>query len=402
MTDLNPIYAICKSCDLVVLLPKFKPGFKCKCPNCNTTLRRGRYFSLATIANCALAAVIFLVLTIFEPFISISTLGISSNFSLIDICFILYNRWNLLLVLLLLFSFISPLVVLLMQFAVGLLHYHPGRIAANIYTFCHRFCFADVFLLGVLVSLIKITSLSNVDLHQGFVLIFCYSFLCVWCLLHLKPHDFWNLVQNKTKLNIKSGIKAKTQGVIYCRHCGNSYLRSEHTKCPRCFKNNDYRLHQSLQKTLALVIAASILYLPSNIYPIMFTNYLGSNLGSNIIDGVITLWKLDSYFVAIVILVASLFIPVFKLFSIILLLFMVKFAKNYDKRHLSNLFRFVEFIGKWSMIDVFVVIFMTSSVRFTGLMEISPGIAIIIFAFVVLITMFAADEFDERLIWDKK
>ena len=126
----------------------------------------------------------------------------------------------------------------------------------------------------------------------------------------------------------------------------------------------------------------------------------GDSTGSNILEGVVTLWQMDSYFVACVIFLASICIPVLKIIALIILMIIVKYRRPQRPKLLSKFYRIVAFIGKWSMIDVFVVIIMTSVVRFSGLMTIDPGFAIITFCLVVIITMFAAEEFDERLIWD--
>ena len=134
----------------------------------------------------------------------------------------------------------------------------------------------------------------------------------------------------------------------------------------------------------------------------MYTEFLGSTTGSNIIEGVIAMWEMKSYFVSLVILLASIFIPAFKIFSIAFILYVTRYSKIRIKKRVSRLFRFVMFIGRWSLIDVYVVIIMSSVVRITGFLSIYPGFAIICFCAVVLITVFSADEFDERLIWDSE
>ena len=132
----------------------------------------------------------------------------------------------------------------------------------------------------------------------------------------------------------------------------------------------------------------------------MYTRFIGSETGSNIIEGVIAMWNMGSYFVAFIILLASIFIPAFKIVSLAFILYATKYSKILVKRRVSKLYRFVLFIGRWSLIDVYVVIIMASIVRIGNLLSISPGFAIICFCSVVLITVFSAEAFDERLIWD--
>ena len=133
----------------------------------------------------------------------------------------------------------------------------------------------------------------------------------------------------------------------------------------------------------------------------MYTEFIGSTSGSNIIEGVIAMWDMNSYFVAIVILVASIFIPAFKIFSLSFILYATKYSKIRIKKRVSKLYRFVLFIGRWSLIDVYVVIIMSSIVKIGNILNIEPGFAIICFCSVVIITVFSAEAFDERLIWNK-
>ena len=147
-------------------------------------------------------------------------------------------------------------------------------------------------------------------------------------------------------------------------------------------------------------MAALVLYIVSNMYPMMITSSLGVDEPSTIIEGVILLWDLGSYFVAGVIFVASIFIPLLKIGLLLYLCFSVnRFQRTRNKHRLSVVFRLVEFIGKWSMIDVFVVAIMASVVRMGNLMVIYPGNAVLVFAGVVVITILAAKSFDCRLFW---
>ncbi|SFK28794.1 Paraquat-inducible protein A [Succinivibrio dextrinosolvens] len=135
----------------------------------------------------------------------------------------------------------------------------------------------------------------------------------------------------------------------------------------------------------------------------MYTDLLGANSGSNIIDGVVALWNMNSHFVALVILIASIFIPILKILMLVFLVYNLKKTKE-DRQgnRLVFIYRLVEYIGKWSMIDVFVVIIMSSVVRIGGLITINPGFAIVAFCAVVILTLISAEQFDSRMIWDRR
>ena len=391
---------LCPSCDLAVNLPLYKKGVKCSCPRCKSVLRSGRLVSLYDSAVMAIAALIFFVLSLVEPFLSLSTFGMHQEMRLISIFYVLNNNWLLLLYAFILFTFIFPLSMLLIIIWAGLFKFKVTPTLAEIYTFSYRFCMIDVFVLGVAVSLIKLTALVDVSFHSGFIISGIFSAMMIWLYTKVRPDDIWDLVK-KSKEEIIAGVLGKEQSLTTCKHCSFVYNFKHNEKCPRCGHINGARHYDCMQKSVALLLAAIILYFPSNLYPIMITSYLGSDTGSNILEGVITLWQMDSYFVAIVIFLASICIPVLKIIALIILLSIVKYKKPQHPLLLSKLFRVVAFIGKWSMIDVFVVIIMTSVVRFSGLMTIDPGFAIITFCLVVIITMFAAESFDERLIWDR-
>jgi paraquat-inducible protein A len=144
-----------------------------------------------------------------------------------------------------------------------------------------------------------------------------------------------------------------------------------------------------------------ILYVPANLLPIMITSQLGRSLESTIIGGVLHLWELGSYPVALVILVASVLIPIGKLASLGLLCWAVIRGGATTARQRTTLYRMTELVGKWSMVDVFVVAVLVALIQMGGVMAVRPGTAALAFAGVVITTMLAAESFDPRLIWDQ-
>lgn len=415
---------LCRSCDLVVQVPPYRKGYRCVCPQCKSQLRSGSKVSMHDLAVVSIASVILLFTSLTLPFLSISSMGISQSMSLTSIFFILRRDWAILLYICILFTFLCPLVMHSIVIAIVFFKLKVTRTIANVYMFCHRFCMVDVFIVGVLVSLVKLVSLAQVNFHVGFYTAIVFAFLMVWCYSRGSPYKIWNLIakQDSELKYAHIGMRGIDQGLIMCRHCG-MVIRRKNRKnqeqirnlsyddpryayqgeevCPRCGHHNDYRATACYQKTIALLLAAIIIYVPSNIYPIMVTTYLGNSIGSNIIDGVISLWGMGSFFVAGVVFVASICIPVIKIICISWLLYVSRYGFKKSPAVYNRLYRVVLFIGRWSMIDVFVVIIMSTIVRMSGLLTISPGMAVICFSMVVLITMLAAEEFDERLLWDR-
>ena len=171
-------------------------------------------------------------------------------------------------------------------------------------------------------------------------------------------------------------------------------------QCPRCDTFLELRKKESIQRTLALVITAFILYIPANILPIMTTTLLGAGSSDTILSGVAIFWSHGDYPIALIIFIASIVIPMAKLLSLSWLCFSVLSKRQVRPKHRSYLFRMTEFIGRWSMVDVFVVAILVALVQLGNIMTIQPGPAAIAFSGVVIVTMYAAMSFDPRLIWD--
>ena len=171
-------------------------------------------------------------------------------------------------------------------------------------------------------------------------------------------------------------------------------------QCPRCGSAMHLRKSDSIQRTLALLVTACLLYIPANLYPIMYTDQLGRTEASTILGGVILLIDLGSAPIAAVIFIFSVMVPSGKLMAMFYLVWTVERHSPLDPRQRSVMYRVTEFIGKWSMLDVFVVAILAALVHLGGLLVIRPGIAALSFAGVVIVTMIAAESFDSRLIWD--
>ena len=173
-------------------------------------------------------------------------------------------------------------------------------------------------------------------------------------------------------------------------------------QCPRCGADLVARRPRSIEYTWALVIAAAILYIPANALPVLVTTSLGSTEPDTIISGVFYLYHSGSWFLALIVLVASVMIPLGKLVALAYLCLSVQrgWAKNNHDR--TKLYHMVEFIGRWSMLDVFVDTFTVALVQLQPLMSVEPGPGVLFFAAVVVLTMIAAESFDPRLIWDSR
>lgn len=170
--------------------------------------------------------------------------------------------------------------------------------------------------------------------------------------------------------------------------------------CPRCGSVMHLRKSDSIQRTLALLFTACLLYIPANLYPIMITEQLGKAEGSTILGGVVLLIHHGAIPIALVIFLFSVMVPIGKLMSMFYLVWTVERHSKLSPKQRTVMYQVTEFVGKWSMVDVFVVAILVALVHLGGLLSIKPGIAALSFAGVVIVTMIAAESFDARLIWD--
>lgn len=196
------------------------------------------------------------------------------------------------------------------------------------------------------------------------------------------------------------GSTAKSRGLASCHTCLKLAPTTTH-HCPRCGSSMHQRETDSLQRCVALLITACILYIPANLLPIMYTDQLGKTEASTIIGGVVLLIKLGSVPIAAIIFIASVMVPSGKLMAMFYLVWSVRTHSRLSPRQRTVMYQVTEFIGKWSMVDVFVVAILVALVHLGGLLVIRPGYAALSFAGVVIVTMIAAEIFDSRLIWDQ-
>ncbi len=191
--------------------------------------------------------------------------------------------------------------------------------------------------------------------------------------------------------------------LISCKNCHQMYEKENYDNfvCTRCNHIVRHRIKDSLQVSLALTICAILLYIPAMIYPIMEVTRLGVKVESTILGGVISFLEHGSYFIAGVIFIASVVIPMIKLVGLLFIFTSLKVNVKMSNNRKILIFKFIEAIGKWSMIDIYVVALLASIVQLDEIFNIKGGIAATSFALMVILTMIAANRFDTRIIWDE-
>lgn len=198
-------------------------------------------------------------------------------------------------------------------------------------------------------------------------------------------------------------VTAASLGLLNCHVCGQLARASAHSHeaaCPRCGAPLHLRKPDSITRTWALLLAAMILYIPANLLPMMDTSSLFGSEADTIMSGVIYFWTSGSWYLALIIFFASILVPLLKMAALLLLLVSVQTRSRWKPGQRARLYRLVEVVGRWSMLDVYVVAMIVSLVQLKALATIIPGAGAIAFGAVVVLTLFAAMAFDPRLIWD--
>lgn len=256
------------------------------------------------------------------------------------------------------------LVYILIPLQLGKRPYHGDKILALVFRLL-PWSMAEIFLVGVLISLIKISSLADITIGLSFYTYIAFVLCLIMTLWHMDRHQMMEVLEGSHQPQLRPVNRS-----------------------------------QSTQKTWALLATAVIMYIPANVFPIMNTRTLGQDEPSTILGGVVLLWQMGSYPIAMVIFFASVFVPVAKLIVLAWLNFSVQKNMALQEKERTFLYRVTEFIGRWSMIDVFVVAILVSLVQLGNAMSIYPGPAALAFCGCVILTMLAAMTFDERLIWN--
>jgi len=200
-----------------------------------------------------------------------------------------------------------------------------------------------------------------------------------------------------------AAITAIQQGLQGCEGCGllsRPAPGAEEGRCPRCDEELRFRKRDSLQRTLAFLIAAAICYIPANLLPVMTTITASGADSDTIMQGVVLLWSPTGWPLSLIVLFASIMIPSAKILALLYLVITVRRGSIENNRQRIRLYRIVDIIGRWSMVDVFVDTFTVALIQLQPLMSVKPAPGLFFFAAVVVLTMLAVESFDPRLIWD--
>jgi paraquat-inducible protein A len=399
----------CHDCDLLVEVGEVPPGARARCGRCGALLfAHKKDPARRALALYATALALWVVSNAF-PFMTLKLEGQEQPSRLLSGALSLYRDglWQLAL-LVLLFVIVFPLGKILMNLAV-LLAVHRGRRPPwmkQVYRWVetlHPWAMTEVFLLGVLVAYAKLLDLASIDIGPSMIGFVALIVTVVAADAAFDPSDVWDHVQPVPPAPLPE--KKRRGELLGCHACGLVSRTAAHDhdmelRCPRCAAPMHRRRPNSLSRSWALGLAAVILYIPANLYPVMTVISFGKGEPSTILGGVTELIHSGMWPLALLVFFASVTVPVLKLIGLFSLLVSVQRRSRWRLRDRTMLYRVVEAVGRWSMIDIFMLSILVALVRLGAIATIEPGVGAISFAAVVVLTMFAAMSFDPRLIWD--
>ncbi|TVQ34421.1 MAG: paraquat-inducible protein A [Geminicoccaceae bacterium] len=392
-------YVACHDCGAVHRREPLAPGRKARCRRCGSTLYRRRHDPLNRgIAFLSAALVLWLLVHVL-PLLTLRLDGAAHTATLHAAVRAIADAglWPLALMVLAFVSLVPGTKILSSLIAAIAARQgwrHPiARLAFTLGQRQTPWAMLEIFLLGLIVAYVKLAALARVELEAGLVLL-ALTILCIAAAdAVLEPEAVWSRIGRPTP-----PVPAPDRGVA-CHTC-HWLAPAVARRCPRCNATLHHRKARSLQRSWAFLIAAAVLYIPANLYPMMIISQLGRTDPTTILGGVVDLFAAQLYGIAVIVFVASILVPVAKIVGLAWLLIATQRRSADSLRSRTRAYAAIEFVGRWSMVDVFMVAILASLVNVPGLLSIEPGIGAFAFASVVILTMFASASYDPRLAWD--
>jgi paraquat-inducible protein A len=384
-------------------------GGAARCPRCGATLYRERRDSIEHALLLTAAALILFVIANTFPFLTFELEGNADTSTLLTGAWSLYRQgmWPLA-ILVLLTATVVPLAWLLSATYV-LLPLRFGRMpwgiarAFRITELLRPWAMMEVYLLGVIVAYVKLSDLARLELGIALFAFVGLIVVMVAAEAALEPHEIWRRLGPQASVRLLG--RGRGRALISCHNCDQLALMPPlparaTPHCPRCGAAMHRRKPDSIARTWALVVTAAILYVPANLLPVMTVVYFGRGEPDTILSGVKQLIGAGMWPVAVLVFFASITVPVLKLIGLTFLLISVQRRSTWRLRDRSLMYRIIEQVGRWSMVDICMISILVALVNLGAIATIEPGVGAICFAAVVIITMFASMSFDPRLIWD--
>jgi paraquat-inducible protein A len=413
----------CPHCGLVSALPAPKPLHVVYCPRCDLALWRMRRVSFNFPIACGLAAFFFYMSALAAPFLEITSYG---RFQLARITTgptqLTEQGYGSVALLVFAVTMIFPgikLAILLLTLIGIETHFLPNRLLKALFRWyvpISPWAMIDVYLLGFLVAYTRLTVMASVHLDTALFSLIGFMISIAAADGSLDHEAAWRALDHNATHGPHAHIlhahalhaahatppaaPNPADPLISCSACGLLNQALPGTPCRRCHGTLHPRKTDSIRRTWAFLIAAVLLYIPANIYPVMTITQLDRTYPYTIMGGIVELVNYNLWPLALLVFFASITIPLMKL---LILGYMLLQTQKGSTLHLvgrTRAFRIIDFIGRWSMIDVFMISILVALVRFNQFADVRAQPGVSCFAAVVVLTIFAVNTFDPRLMWD--
>jgi paraquat-inducible protein A len=400
----------CPGCGRLQTVRALGPKMVATCERCPTRLRRANLQSHQFSIALNLAALVLLLILCLTTLMSVETAGITLHAGLFSGPEELVKRGMASIAIVVVFvTVIAPFgqlggtlyVLLRMQ------QDPPPRHLRRVFTWVERLApwsMLEVFVFGVFVAYTKLGDLVTITLDDGLYALLAVTFVISWANGALHRAAIWDRLGGNRAPALVPLPAIVAHRAIGCETCGLVSVPADgahgHARCPRCDNPLHARKPNSMARTWALVVAASVMYIPANYFPVLTVVQLGAGAPSTILGGVQELIESKMYPLALLVFFASVAVPMLKLVGLSYMLITTQSGQGRWLAQRTRLYHIVCWIGRWSMIDIFMEALLGALVRFGGIVTIEPGFGAVAFCSVVILTIFAAESFDPRLMWD--
>jgi paraquat-inducible protein A len=406
----------CHECDLLQHETALAKGATARCRRCGATLYRSPPASVDRALALTLAAIVMFAVANAFPIVGLSVNGTLVETTLFGAARVLYDDgvWPLAGLV-----FVTTLLMPLLDMAAVtyvLLPLRAGHIprrpdfVLRVLRRVTPWGMIEVLILGMLVALVKLAAIATVVPGIAMLAFGAVMLLLASAAVAFDQHDIWARIDSvrsaagapATQISASAPTAARA-GLFVCHDCGllsKPALHAHEGRCPRCGSALHFRKPGSIARTWAFVTAAIVLYIPANMLPVMDTSSLFGAQTDTILSGVVYLWTSGSWPLAVIVFIASIAVPMLKIIAIVFLVLTAQLRWRWLPERRTRIYRLVELVGRWSMLDIYVITILVALVQFNALATIQAGPGAIAFGAVVVLTMFAAMSFDPRLIWD--
>ncbi|MEM5460753.1 paraquat-inducible protein A [Paraburkholderia phytofirmans] len=406
----------CHECDLLQREAPLTGESVLRCCRCGAELYRNHPDSLDRALAFTVTAIVLFVIGNAFPIVGLSVNGDLVETTLLGAVRVLYRdgMWPIA-GLVFVTTFLMPLMqmsamaYLLFPLWRRRLPYRPD-IVFRVLHLARPWGMTEVLILGMLVALVKLAHIASVVPGVALWTFGALMLILAAASAAFDPHDLWQRIgghyraaPGPEELAEPAARTAMASGLMTCHDCGLLTKAAPHVhdaSCPRCGAHLHERKPASIARTWAFLIAAMVLYIPANMLPVMNTSSLFGSAKDTIMSGVVYLWTSGSWPLAIIVFIASIAVPMLKIIAIMFLVISTQRRSLAMLQQRTRVYRVVELVGRWSMLDIYVITILVALVQFNALATIQAGPAAVAFGAVVVLTMFAAMSFDPRLIWD--